>query len=166
MSKGPPNLSDGGREFRDRVKNPNLFRAYMLAKAPVLGVTGAYLDRIDLEQTEMVVPFGRGTKNLFGNMFGGALAAAAEMNSASMLVLHARNAGVSVNAELVRLTFEEHVSSRETLRAICRDGDRYAALVADAAANGEATDTFGVVFLDNTGVKTHDVEITWRITRK
>lgn len=159
-------LRPGGRKFRDRVKNPTLFRVYMLAKSPVLGVTGAYLDRVEPAGCEMVVPFGRTTKNLFGNMFGGAITAAAETTSAASLVLHVRNQDASLTAELVALYLEELRPVQEEVRVVDHNGTQVAEFVRRVVDGGDNQETFGLDVVDAAGKPTHRVEVTWRLKPK
>jgi acyl-coenzyme A thioesterase PaaI-like protein len=166
MTEATLKLQPGGRKFRDRVKNPTMFRVYMLAKAPVLGVTGAYLDIVEPAGCEMVVPFGRTTKNLFGNMFASAISAAAETTSAASLVLHVRNQDASLTAELVALYLEELRPVQEEVRVIDHNGEQVAEFVERAAGGGDDQETFKLRVIDRSGEATHRVEVTWRLKPK
>lgn len=159
-------LTDGGAKFRDRVKNHRVFKLYMLVKEPVLGVTGAHLDVIQTDRIEMVLPHGRATKNLFGDFFGGAVAAAAETTSAAMCVLHIRNQGASLTAKLVEFTLRQEQPADGPLRIVADRGEQYAEFVERAVSNGEGEETFHLIALDESGRTTHSFSITWRLFPK
>lgn len=160
-------INPGGQKFIDRVSTPATFKAYMLVKAPVLGVTGAYLDELAAHGSRMVVPFGRRTKDLFGNVFTSALMAAAEIASASMIVLHIRNQDAPLTSRLVGFSCEaeEELSSDATV--LCHDGLGYAEFVERIARSGEPDrETFEARIVDASGTVTHRLELTWELSRK
>lgn len=162
----PMSLKPGGETFRDRVVHPLMFRAYMLAKMPVLGVTGAYLTDIDTRRSEMVLPFGWSTKNLFGRMFDSAVVAAAETTSLSLLVLHVRNQDVALRAELVEMTTEVHASPTSDLHIRCEDGHHYADFVRRASEEAPLTRTFEVCAKTSDGRTCHEIAFQWRLRHR
>jgi hypothetical protein len=167
MRSGLLELKEGGAAFKKRVSNPRVFKAYMLVKAPVLGVTGAYLDEIGTHAARLVVPYGRAAKNLFGNMFASAVLAGAETASASMIVLHTRNQGGKLTAELKKVSMESHASPTDDVRVIADDGAAYADFVRRAIDSGEPIEeTFTVTVVDSAGETTHRVELTWELHEK
>ena len=162
----PMDLRPGGETFRDRVHSPLMFRAYMLAKMPVLGVTGSYLVEIDTRRSEMMIPYGWTTQNLFGRMFDSAVVAAAETTSLSLLVLHVRNQEADLTAELARIETEVLESPSEDLHVRCGDGHRYADFVA-RAANDETPleQDFQVVAETANGRACYQHRFRWRLRR-
>jgi hypothetical protein len=159
----PMDLSAGGETFRDRVIHPWMFRAYMLAKMPVLGVTGAYLTEIDTRSAELALPFGWGTKNLYGRMFDSAVVAGAETTSMSLLVLHIRNQEAELSAEVAGLEVDVLESTTEDLEIVCDDGHRYADFVARASRDAPHTQQFRVDARTTTGRIVHRVTLEWRL---
>ncbi len=167
MRSGLLELKEGGAAFKKRVSNPRVFKAYMLVKAPVLGVTGAYLEDIGTHGAHLVVPFGRTTKNLFGKLFGAAVLAGAETASASMIVLHMRNQGGKLTADLVGVSMQAHGEAAGDARVIADNGAAYAEFVRRAIDSGEPIEeTFHVSVVDPDGERTHDIELTWRVREK
>lgn len=162
----PMDLRPGGETFRDRVINPLMFRAYMLAKMPVLGVTGSYLVEIDTRRAELVVPYGWTTKNMFSRMFDSAVVAAAETTSLSLLVLHIRNQDADLTAELASIETEILESPTEDLHVRCTDGHRYADFVARAAREGPLEQDFQVVAETANGRSSHQLRFRWRLREK
>lgn len=159
----PMDLRSGGKTFRDRVIRPLMFRAYMLGKMPVLGVTGSYLVEIDTRRAELILPFGWTTKNLFGRMFDSAVTAAAETTSLSLLVLHIRNQQADLTAELTRVETEIAESPDEDLHVRCADGHRYADFVARAAEQPPLEQDFQVVAETGNGRGTHQFRFRWKL---
>lgn len=159
-------LQEGGAKFRDRVSNTRMFRLYMLVKQPMLGVTGATLVAVETERIEMRLPDSRATRNLFGDFFGGAVAVAAETTSAAMCVLHIRNQGASLRAELVELNMRQERRAEGALRVVAERGVDYANFVERARKDGEAEESFSILALDSSGQTTHSFTITWRLFPK
>jgi len=162
----PMDLRPGGEAFRDRVASPLMFRAYMLAKMPVLGVTGSHLVEIDTRRSELVVPFGWTTQNLFGRMFDSAVVAAAETTSLALLVLHIRNQAADLTAELANIETQIVKTPIEDLHVRCRDGHRYADFVARAAADPPLEQDFQTVAETTNGQNCHQLRFRWRLRRR
>lgn len=161
----PMDLREGGQAFRNRVINPMMFRAYMLVKMPVLGVTGTYLEEIDTQRCVATLPCGWTTKNLFGKTFNAAVLAAAETASVALLVLHVRNQAADVTPEMIEIDGRFGEPELEELTIRCDDGERYAAFVARAKASDEPIEeTFTVYAQDVRGQARHEVDITWRLS--
>lgn len=164
-------LREGGETFRDRVRNPLMFKAYMLGKMPVLGVSGSYLAHIGPRRAEMAVPYGWRTKNLFGRLFDSAVIAAAETTSLALLVLHIRNQSTDFSAEMLHLEVDVHRAVSEDVRIRCNNGRAYAEFVRDAyhspKGDREArTASFEVIAQTEDGALTHELRFTWRLTEK
>jgi len=160
----PMDLQEGGESFRNRVIHPWMFRAYMLAKMPVLGVTGMYLTEIDTRRCEGVVPYGWGTKNLYGRIFDSAVLAAAETASLALLILHVRNQSAPLEAELRSVRADvESAPDGEDLRVRCSDGHRYADFVRRAAGSAPRDCTFEARAETRSGEVSHDVELRWEL---
>lgn len=161
----PMDLRERGAAFRNRVINPMMFRVYMLAKMPVLGVTGTYLTEIDTHRCVATLFCGWTTKNLFGNTFNAAVLAAAETASVALLILHVRNQEAQVTPDVVKLESRFGQARLEELTLRCDDGERYAEFVARAAAaDGPIEETFTVRALDEEGRGRHEIDITWRLS--
>lgn len=167
MRSGLLELKDGGAAFKKRVSNARVFKIYMLVKAPILGVTGAYLEEIGTHGAQLVLPWGRATKNLFGKMFGSAVLAGAETASAAMCVLHIRNQGGSLTADLLEVSLKAHGHVDDDLRIFADDGARYADFVRRAIDSGQPVEeTFTVKAVDVAGETTHELELRWRLSEK
>lgn len=162
----PMEMREGAETFRDRVIHPWMFRAYMLAKMPVLGVTGTYLTDIDTEHCETVIPFGWGTKNLFGRFSDSAVVAAAETTSLALLVLHVRNQEAELTADLESMSVDAEPPEEEDLRVRCTEGAEAADFVYRADREPPRSREFHVRVERPGGSKVYDVELDWRLRRK
>ena len=162
----PMDLQPGGEAFRSRVVNPLMFRAYMLAKMPVLGVTGSYLADIGTRRCEMVVPYGWSTKNLFGRFFDSAVVAAAETTSLALLVLHIRNQDAALTADLVEIDADVLASPGDDLYVRCENGHHYADFVSRGATQAPVEHTFTAHAETSAGEVSHELEFRWRLRRK
>lgn len=163
----PKELRDSGAAFQKRVANPTMFRAYMLAKQTTLGITGAYLDVIEVTHARMILPQAFTTSDLFGRVATAAIVSAAEMCSVSLLMLNLRNQKSSHRPRLVSLQVEalHDSTSLDTMSFEVDEGTAYGEFVARTAYDRlpSATHTFTVTGRDALGELTHRVTITWEL---
>lgn len=162
----PMEMQEGAESFHDRVIHPWMFRAYMLAKMPVLGVTGTYLTDIDTEHCETVVPFGWGTKNLFGRFSDSAVVAAAETTSLALLVLHVRNQEAELTADLDSMSVDAGSPGENDLRVRCTEGVEAADFVYRADREPPRSREFHVKVERRSGGTVYEVELDWTLRRK
>lgn len=163
----PKDLTPSGEVFKNRVKNPNMFRAYMLAKMPTLGVTTSYLEQIEVGACRVILPFSWTTKDLFGRMSTAAVMAGAEAASVTLLVLNIRNQQAAVVPRVRSLRLESARDVHEQLTFICEDGPGYGEFVAMAAQLKEPmTRELVVVAQDERGEETHRVYLEWELAPK
>lgn len=156
-------MREGGRAFRDRVSNPWAFRAYMMVKMPVLGITGSYLTHLGPRRAELVTPFGWGTKNLFGGLFDSAVMAAVETTTLSLIVFHSRNQEAGLAAELVHVEMDRQASLDDQVRVRCDQGFKIARAIESARAATPREFTVQAHVDAEGGRRTHDVELRWRL---
>lgn len=161
----PKDLREGGAAFKKRVAHPTMFRAYMLAKQTTLGVTGAYLDVIEVTHARMILPEAFTTRDLFGRVATAAILGAAEMCSVSLLMLNLRNQKVAHRPRLVHLSVDVLHDSEalQTMSFETDEGTAYGAFVArtahDRASYAEAT--FTITARDALGEPTHIITLIW-----
>lgn len=168
----PTTLNDAGRAFQKRVENPKMFRAYMLAKQTTLGVTGAFLEIIELHHVRLILPTaGRTTKDLFGRPATAAILGAAEMCSAALLMLQLRNQRATYRPLLTNLTMEtlhprEHRATPATRMSFeVEDAAAHARLVAETIHERpeELTRSLVVIARDQNQEQTHRVTLSWTL---
>jgi len=157
-------MKSGGAKFQKRVSNPRVFKAYMLAKAPVLGVTGSALEKIDTYGARLSIPFGRRAKSLFGTMFGAAVLAGAETTSGAMLVLHMRNQGAKLPVRLSKVELEVLENVAEDITILCHEGARYGEFVERVVQSGTpGSEVFELNAVTQEGRVSHSIKLTWNI---
>jgi len=137
-----------------------------MVKMPTLGITGAYIEEIDVTTSKVVLPFGWGIKNLFGRGSTAAAVAAAEAAAVSLIVLNVRNQGASLTAHVRSLAIKTFAEVDEELVFECEDGPSYAQFVADAAKSGKETWELSVVGQTRGGTLTHRIDIIWELIAK
>lgn len=163
MSHTDMKMNSGGQKFQKRVMNPRVFKAYMLGKAPLLGVTGAYLEHLDTHSGRLILPASRRVKNLFGSVFSAALLAGAETLTGALIVLHMRNQGKKLSARVASCSVETLDWEFSDLKLVAHDGERYADFVRRVAASGiQESETFEVVASSGSTL-THRISLTWTL---
>ncbi len=165
----PRELLGPGEAFQKRVQNPTMFRVYMLAKQTTLGVTGAYLDVIEVTHARMILPEAFTTRDLFGRVATAAIVSAAEMCSASILMLNLRNQESRHRPRLVDLHVETlHESEAiDTMSFETEEGTAYGEFVArtDHDRLDSAKASFVVLGRDAVGELTHRITLTWELSK-
>lgn len=165
----PTTLNDAGMAFKNRVQNPNMFRAYMLAKQTTLGVTGAYLDVIELDHVRLILPSSFTTKDLFGRTSTAALLGAAEMCSAAALMLQLRNQRSTYRPKLKSLQFTvlDDAPDHELMSFETESAEAHALFVAQATEErpDELTQDLKVLGRNQHGELSHEITLTWSLSQ-
>ena len=163
----PRELRSGGETFKRRVDNPLVFRAYMLAKMPTLGITTAYIERLGVTECVVALPHGWMTRDLFGRMSTAAILAGAEACAVSLLVLNIRNQGAALTPSVRAVSLECAEAVRHDLRFEVADGEAFGAFVAEAVAAGDEVRRDLTVLARAPGGRiTHRVHIDWALAPK
>lgn len=163
----PKKLTSGGETFKKRVDNPTVFRAYMFAKMPTLGITTAYLDELDVTSSRVALPYGWTTRDLFGRVSNAAILAAAESCALSLLVLNIRNQGAALTPRARAISIECLEDNKEDMSFEVEDGEAFGAFVAEAVSHGDIV-LRDLTVLGHTasGKLTHRVHIEWVLEPK
>lgn len=162
----PTSLQGGGAKFKKRVDNPRVFRTYMMAKMPTLGVTNAHLESIDVASSRVVLPFSWRTKDLFGRLSVAALTAAAETASVSLLVLNIRNQNASLKPVLKTMSMETLIEDvQEDVWLVCEEPEHYAEMVHAGTTQTDVEMTVSVRARTYAAQVTHRFEFTWILRR-
>ncbi len=125
------------KKLAARMRNPLLFRLYLLRSLPLALAAGLRLREIDPERCGVSVPYGWRTTNPFRSTYFAALGMAAELSVAALATLAVESAGASVAMLIVELhaTFEKKATALVTFT--CEDGRKLFAAVAQTVATGE-----------------------------
>ena len=117
-----------------RLKNPFLFRGFMLAKLPLALFAGLRVREMDAERCAVTVPYGWRTTNPFRSTYFAALSMAAEMSTGALAMMATELAGRPVALLIVNLeaSFEKKAQALTTFT--CEDGAKAFAAVARRSA--------------------------------
>jgi hypothetical protein len=120
-----------------RLKNPFLFRGFLLAKLPLALVAGLRVRELDTERCVATVPYGWRTTNPFRSTYFAALAMAAEMSTGALAMLATELAAAPVALIIVNLEagFEKKAQGLTTFT--CEDGRKAFDAVAETVRTGE-----------------------------
>src|ERR1700710_1814112 len=87
-----------------KLKNPFLFRGFMLAKLPLALVAGLRVRELDTGRCAVTVPYGWRTTNPFRSTYFAALSMAAELSTGGLAMLATEMSGEPVALLIVQLT--------------------------------------------------------------
>jgi hypothetical protein len=119
-----------------RLKNPFLFRGFLLAKLPLALVAGLRVRELDAERCAVTVPYGWRTTNPFRSTYFAALGMAAEMSTGALAMMATELASQPVALLIVNLeaSFEKRAQALTTFT--CEDGAKAFAAVAETVHTG------------------------------
>jgi len=150
-----------------RLKNPFLFRGFLLAKLPLALVAGLRVRELDAERCAVTVPYGWRTTNPFRSTYFAALGMAAEMSTGALAMMAAELAPRPVALIIVGLEagFEKKAQALTTFT--CEDGAKAFAAVAETVRTGEpATARMETAGRAPDGVVVARFAFTWSFKRR
>ncbi len=150
-----------------RLKNPFLFRGFMLAKLPLALVAGLRVREVDTERCVVTVPYGWRTTNPFRSTYFAALSMAAEMSTGALSMLATELAAAPVALIIVNLEagFEKKAQALTTFT--CEDGRKAFDAVAETVRTGEpATARMETVGRSPDGTVVARFAFTWSFKRR
>jgi hypothetical protein len=150
-----------------RLKNPFLFRGFLLAKLPLALAAGLRVRELDAERCTVTVPYGWRTTNPFRSTYFAALAMAAEMSTGALAMMATELAGPPVALLIVNLEagFEKKAQGLTTFT--CEEGAKAFAAVAETVRSGEpATARLETVGRAPDGVVAARFAFTWSFKRR
>jgi hypothetical protein len=124
-----------------RLKNPFLFRGFLLAKLPLALIAGLRVREMDAERCVVTVPYGWRTTNPFRSTYFAALSMAAEMSTGALAMMATELASQPVALLIVNLeaSFEKKAQALTTFT--CEDGPQAFAAVAETVRTGQPATT-------------------------
>ena len=150
-----------------RLKNPFLFRGFMLSKLPLALMAGLRVRAADTERCVVTVPYGWRTTNPFRSTYFAALSMAAEMSTGAMAMLATELAPSPVALIIVSLEagFEKKAQALTTFT--CEDGRKAFDAVAETVRTGEpATARMETVGRSPDGTVVARFAFTWSFKRR
>jgi Domain of unknown function (DUF4442) len=148
--------------FQKTIKNPILFRLYLLTKLPSAFFAGLKITHLDAGACTVTVPYKWFTRNPFRSTYFACLAMAAEMSTGALVMnqLYKRNPPVSMLVIHMEANYSKKATGRT--RFTCADGPAIQSAIQAAITTGEGQ----IVRVHSTGRNVHDdlvaeFYITW-----
>ncbi|HVZ24861.1 MAG TPA: DUF4442 domain-containing protein [Sediminibacterium sp.] len=148
--------------FSRQVSRPAVFRWFLFRSLPAAFFAGLRLRKLDEQTAAVSVSYSWLTRNPFRSMYFAVQAMAAEMSTGLLAsgYVYRSEPGISILVTGVQAEFIKRVTGEVIFT--CRDGEKIAALIADAVSSGEArTLTCLSVGKDRDGAEVSRFNITW-----
>jgi hypothetical protein len=150
-----------------RLKNPFLFRGFLLAKLPLALIAGLRVREMDAGRCVVTVPYGWRTTNPFRSTYFAALAMAAEMSTGALAMMATELAGQPVALLIVDLEASFEKKAQALTAFTCEDGAAAFAAVAETVRMGEpATARMETVGRSPDGTVVARFAFTWSFKRR
>ena len=150
-----------------RLKNPFLFRGFMLAKLPLALVAGLRVREMDAGRCIVTVPYGWRTTNPFRSTYFAALGMAAEMSTGALAMMATELAGPPVALLIVDLQASFEKKAQALTAFTCEDGSKAFAAVAETVRTGvPATARMETVGRSPDGTVVARFAFTWSFKRR
>jgi hypothetical protein len=150
-----------------RLKNPFLFRGFMLAKLPLALFAGLRVRELDAGRCVVTVPYGWRTTNPFRSTYFAALSMAAELSTGALAMMATELAGQPVALLIVNLEASFEKKAQALTAFTCEEGAKAFAAVAETVRNGEpATARMETVGRSPDGTIVARFAFTWSFKRR
>ena len=121
------------QQFRKKILNPFLFNFFLLLKLPAAFFMRIKVKKLDQDQAEVWVPYRWRTQNPFRSTYFAAQAAAAEMSTGVLAMLHLQGKGkVSMLITDMKGNYSKKATSNVVF--ICNEGAKVKATIEKAIA--------------------------------
>jgi hypothetical protein len=158
---------DAAERFRRQLRNPLIFRSFLLAKLPLAWFAGLRLRAIDEDGCSVVVPRGWRTQNPFASTYFAAQCMAAELSTGALAMAATRAAPVPVSMLVVDLQADLGKKATADATFVCDAGSDLACAVRQAVETGEpAVATVESVGRMADGTEVARFRFTWSFKRK
>lgn len=124
--------------FQKTIKNPILFRLYLLTKLPSAFFAGLKVTHLDADTCTVTVPYKWFTRNPFRSTYFACLAMAAEMSTGALVMsqLYKRSPSVSMLVIHLEAGYFKKATGRTHFQ--CTDGPLIRDAIQKAIATGES----------------------------
>jgi Domain of unknown function (DUF4442) len=153
--------------FEKTIKNPFLFRLYLLTKLPSAFFAGLRISHLSPDVCTVTVPYKWFTRNPFRSTYFACLAMAAEMSTGvlAMAGVYKRKPPVSMLVTHLEANYFKKATGRTTFT--CTDGGRIREAIEKAVASGEGlTIRASSAGASPTGEPVAEFFITWSFKPK
>jgi hypothetical protein len=131
-------LNPSQQFFLKLANHPLKFRIYLLSKLPAAFFSGIKIREIGEERCVTSVPFKWLTQNPFRSTYFASLAMAAEMSTGTLALSNVYKRTPAISMLVTKMEAVYFKKATSTIFFTCEDGKEFAALIDEAASNGEA----------------------------
>lgn len=149
------------------LKNPFLFRFFLLTSLPAAFFAGIRLPELNSEKAVATVRFSWFSKNPFRSIYFACLAMAAEMSTGLLALIHSRHIKPTVSMLVLEMQSTFHKKATGRIQFVCMDGKKIEEAIHDAVSSGEAiTCTAISKGYNEEGICVATFNITWTFKQR
>ena len=154
-------------KFCNQLKNPFLFKMFLLAKLPLGFFSGMKVTEIDTHHCVATVPYGWMTRNPFKSTYFAALSMAAELSTGALALFSVEQRNPSVAVIIVGMDAKFPKRAVNITTFTCEEGDKLFAAVDRAIATGEPqVETVTTIGRAEDGTEVARFTFTWSYKRR
>ncbi|CAN5215212.1 DUF4442 domain-containing protein [soil metagenome] len=155
------------QKFIDRLKNPMMFRLFLLAKLPLGCFSGMKVKEISKSHCVATIPYGWITRNPFKSTYFAALGMAAELSTGALALFAVENTKPSVAVIIIGMEGQFPKRAVGLTTFTCTEGDKLFAAVREAQATGEQViTTVTTIGRTEDGTEVARFTFTWSFKRR
>ena len=153
--------------FFKLIRNPFLFRFFLLTRLPAAFLAGIRLELITPERAVVKLRYQFLTKNPFRSTYFACLGMAAEMSTGLLAMAHLYKRKPPISMLVVRIESQFFKKATGITRFTCEQGQALAAAIQKAVETGQSVE----LLVTSSGFNEQDIEvarflITWSFKRK
>lgn len=153
--------------FFKLIRNPFLFRFFLLTRLPAAFLAGIRLELITPERAVVKLRYQFLTKNPFRSTYFACLGMAAEMSTGLLAMAHLYKRKPPISMLVVRIESQFFKKATGITRFTCEQGQALAAAIQKAVETGQSVE----LLVTSSGFNEHGIEvarflITWSFKRK
>jgi len=130
-------LSPNQEKFRDKMLNSWLFRFFAFFNVPAGWIAGMKLTELDANHCTTTLPFKFLNKNPFKSIYFAVQSMAAELSTASLVLLNLEGRKPSIAYIITKVEAEFPKKATERIWYTCEDGENMRQTVEECVASGE-----------------------------
>ncbi|MDX2002665.1 MAG: DUF4442 domain-containing protein [Chitinophagales bacterium] len=155
------------QQFVNRLKNPFLFRMFLLAKLPLGFFSGMRVREMDTQRCVATVPYGWRTRNPFKSTYFAALSMAAELSTGALALFAVEKRKPSVAVIIIGMEAEFPKRAVNVTTFTCEEGQLLFDAVERTIATGNAeTVTVTTIGKSEDGIEVARFRFTWSFKRR
>ncbi len=163
----PDTLQPWEQKFIDRLKNPFLFKLFLLAKLPLGFFSGMRVKDISKHHCVATVSYGWMTRNPFKSTYFAALSMAAELSTGALALFAVEKTKPSVAVIIIGMEAEFPKRAVNITTFTCEEGDILFNAVKEAQATGEQVlATVTTIGRAEDGTEVARFRFTWSFKRR